>query len=68
MKYRVIALATNSFKLQRQTLRCWFDVTEPGHDPYRLPEPVLFSSIDEAECYARSLHDTRTMVVSEFEV
>lgn len=68
MKYRVIALANSSFKLQRQTSRGWSDITKPGHDSYRWPEPVLFSSIDEAERHARSLHDTRTKVVSEFEV
>lgn len=66
MKYRIVKLSEQRYKLQRQFLLAWFDVEEVV-DPREPSQPVLFSSAEEAEQYARQ-GNTLGSVVKEFTV
>lgn len=67
MKYRVVQVDSSTFKLQRYALCYWADVRESGEDPFRQPATKLFSSVAEAEQYAKQQY-AEPKVVSEFEV
>lgn len=66
MKYRIIKLGKEQYKVQRQLMLVWFDLDEVT-DPRGKSEPIIFSSAEEAEAYVR-LGCTFGEVVKEFTV